>query len=223
MTDRAYFQPALFEFLRALKRHNNRDWFARNKERYLSEVQEPALAFIGEFAAPLHKISGHFVADPRPARGSLFRIYRDIRFSSDKRPYKTHVGMQFTHSTGKDAHAPCFYLHLEPENCFAAGGVWHPDARALTQLRAAIVRDTRQWAKVRRSIELDGESLSRPPRGYPADHPFIDDLKHKDFVASVPLSEKQICSPKFMRDFVAACRTMEPLVEFTTKALGLKF
>lgn len=223
MPETSYFGPELFDFVRQLKRHNNREWFARNRQRYQEHVLDPALTFIGDFAAPLHKISSHFVADPRPTRGSLFRIYRDIRFSSDKRPFKTHIGIQFTHSSGKDAHAPCFYLHLEPDNCFAAAGVWHPDSRALTKLRTAIVQNPDGWAKVRRKIELDGESLSRPPRGYPADHRFIDDLKHKDFTASVALSERQVCSSKFMRDFAAACRDMQPLVEFTTKALGLKF
>jgi uncharacterized protein (TIGR02453 family) len=78
----------------------------------------------------LRKLNPHFVADPRPTRGSLYRIYRDTRFSPDKRPFKTHVGIHFSHASGKDAHAPVFYLHLEPDNCFAAAGVWHPDGSA---------------------------------------------------------------------------------------------
>ena len=223
MADTAFFSPEVFVFLRQLKRHNDREWFAKNKARYQASIVEPALSFIGGFASQLAKISPFFVADARPTRGSLFRIYRDTRFSNDKRPFKTHVGIRFSHSSGKDAHAPVFYLHLEPENCFAAAGIWHPDNLVLTKVRTAIVREAEEWAKVRKKLTLEGDRLSRPPRGFDPNHRFIDDLKMKDFVASVVLTEDQICSDKLMRDFVSACRKMSPLVEFTTKALGLKF
>ena len=223
MADTAFFSPEVFVFLRQLKRHNEREWFAKNKARYQTSIVEPALSFISGFAPYLGRISPHFVADARPTRGSLFRIYRDTRFSPDGRPFKTHVGVHFSHASGKDAHAPVFYLHLEPDSCFVAAGIWHPDNRALTRVRTAIAHDMEQWAKVRKKLILEGDKLSRPPRGFDASHPFIDDLKRKDFVTSVPLSEEQICSAKLMRDFVSACRKMSPLVEFTTKALGLKF
>jgi uncharacterized protein (TIGR02453 family) len=120
-------------------------------------------------------------------------------------------------------HAPLYYLHLEPGGCFAAAGVWHPDSRALTKIRSAIVADTAAWKKATAKIELDGLSLSRPPKGFSAEHPCIADLKRKDYVSAIDLSEEQICSAALMREFTAACRKMTPLVEFTTKALGLKF
>ena len=223
MPDAAFFRPELFDFLRQLKRHNDREWFARNKQRYEEAVRDPALLFIESFGPHLHRLSPHFIADPRPARGSLFRIYCDTRFSSDKLPFKTHVGIRFSHASGKDAHAPVFYLHLEPDNCFAAGGVWHPDSIALTKIRMAIVAESERWAKVRRKLELEGDSLMRPPRGFNPNHRFIEDIKRKDFVASVELAEAQVCRSSFMRDFAAACRTMLPLVKFTTSALGLEF
>jgi len=223
MPDVVFFRPKLFQLLRQLRRHNNREWFAKNKARYEEFVRDPALLFISSFAPHLAEVSPFFVADPRPTRGSLFRIYRDTRFSPDKRPFKTHVGIRFSHSSGKDAHAPVFYLHLEPENCFAAAGVWHPDNRALTGIRTAIVEQPERWAKVRRKLELEGDSLSRPPRGYDPKHPFIEDIKRKDFVASIAFSDRQVCGPSFMGDFAAACLSMVPLVEFTTRALGLKF
>ena len=219
----AFFRSELFQFLHQLRRHNNREWFARNKARYQQVIVEPALLFIGSFAPKFAEMRPYLVADPRPMRGSLFRIYRDTRFSLDKRPFKTHVGIRFSHSSGKDAHAPVFYLHLEPENCFAAAGVWHPENRALTRIRTAIVDQPERWAEVRRKLELEGDILTRPPRGYDPKHPFIEDLKRKDFVASVAFNDTQVCGPAFMRDFAAACRAMLPLVEFTTKALGLKF
>ena len=106
------FQPDLFRFLDALRGNNNREWFQANKERYESDVKGPMLRFIGDFAPRLRQISPRFVADPRPNCGSLFRIYRDVRFSKDKTPYKTNAGAQFRHQAGKDAHAPGFYLHV---------------------------------------------------------------------------------------------------------------
>ena len=223
MVEARYFTPELFEFLRQLKRHNRREWFAKNKDRYLRVAQEPALGFITSFAAPLEKMSPHFVADARPTRGSLFRIYRDTRFSTDKKPYKTHIGIQFRHENGKDAHAPGFYLHLEPEGCFAAAGIWHPDNRTLTRIRSAIVLQPEQWKKAVRGIELGGESLTRPPKGFAGNHPLIDDLKRKDYVASVALSERQICGAGMLKEISGAFKKMLPLVEFTTRAMELKF
>jgi uncharacterized protein (TIGR02453 family) len=223
MPSTAIFYPGLFDFLRQLKRHNNREWFAKNKVQYQQAAVEPAMQFISSFAPHLAKFSSHFAADARPTGGSLFRIYRDTRFSSDKSPYKMHIGIHFSHENGKDAHAPVFYLHLEPDNCFAAAGVWHPDTRALTKIRTAIVGQPEQWKKVTRKLELEGESLTRPPKGFASDHELIEDLKRKDFVTSVALTEEQVCGPAFMKEFTAICRRMTPLVEFTARALGLKF
>lgn len=223
MPETAFFTPELFKFLRQLKRHNDRDWFAKNKDRYQQVAVEPAMHFINSFSPHLAKISPHFDADARPTRGSLFRIYRDTRFSTDKIPYKTHIGIHFSHAIGKDAHAPVFYLHLAPEGCFAAAGVWHPDSPTLTRIRMAIVGQPERWKKVRQKLELEGESLLRPPRGFDPAHQFIEDLKRKDFVASSSLTEEQVCGPLFMREFTAACRKMTLLVEFTANALGLKF
>ena len=163
---------ALFDFLRDLRDNNDREWFAAKKGRYLAEVRDPMLDFIGAFAAPLAEISPHFVADPRPNGGSLFRIYRDTRFSRDKTPYKTNAGAHFRHAAGKDAHAPGFYLHLEPGMCFAGCGVWRPDGPTVTKIREAIDVERDAWTRVTtardftETFELEGDSLKRPPRGY---------------------------------------------------------
>jgi uncharacterized protein (TIGR02453 family) len=223
MTATGYFSPQMFDFLRRLKRNNRREWFNRNKHLYQQEIVEPALRFISDFSPELARLSPHFLADPRPSRGSLFRIYRDTRFSLDKRPYKTHVGIHFHHASGKDAHAPVYYLHLEPGGCFAAAGIWHPDNVTLTRVRSAIVKEPERWAVIRKKLELEGGSLTRPPRGFDPNHRFIDDLKMKDFISSASFSETEICGKKFMREFTKACRSMSPLVEFTTKALGFKY
>jgi uncharacterized protein (TIGR02453 family) len=223
MARSTYFSTDLFEFLRQLKRRNDREWFAKNKERYQQVVVDPALRFIADFAEPLATLSPHFVADARPTRGSLFRIYRDTRFSADKKPYKTHIGIHFSHVNGKDAHAPVFYLHLQPEGSFAAAGIWHPDNRALTKIRSAIVANPKRWKQATRNLELEGERLVRPPKGFSSSDPCIEDLKLKDFIASTAFTDKQICHANFLQEFTSACQTMQPLVAFTTQSLGLKF
>jgi uncharacterized protein (TIGR02453 family) len=220
-----HFSPDLFKFLKDLKRNNDRDWFLANKPRFEAVVRDPFLRFIADFAPLLHGISSNFVANPKPNGGSLFRIHRDIRFSEDKSPYKTHVAANFPHrDAGKDVSAPGFYLHLEPGSCFAAAGVWHPDARTLTKVRTAIVEHPKEWDAVRRNkLKVQGDRLTRPPRGFDPDHRFIEDLKLKDFVYSVTFPEKQVCSPRFLLDFAAECRRMSPLVRFLTAPLGVEW
>ena len=137
----ASFGPELFSFLTDLRANNDRDWFAANKHRYEQDLLEPALAFIEDFAPRLEKISPHFRADPRPSGGSLFRIYRDTRFSKDKSPYKTNLGIHFRHERAKDAHAPGYYLHIGPGEVFAGGGIWQPGTDGATRIREAIVAD----------------------------------------------------------------------------------
>ncbi len=218
-----YFTPELFRFLVRLKRNNNRDWFLAHKEEWETQVRQPVLNFITAFAAPLYEISSHLVADPRPSRGSMFRIYRDTRFSHDKRPYKTHVAMRFSHR-GKDVHSPGFYLHLESGGCFAASGLWHPEPPTLLKVRTAIVSRPKEWRAVRTLLNWDDASkLRRPPRGFRADHEFVEDLKLRDLGTAVNFTDNQVCGPKFMSLFVTACRKMSPVAGFLSSAVGLKF
>jgi uncharacterized protein (TIGR02453 family) len=220
-----HFSVQLFQFLKAIKRHNNREWFLAHKEQYERDVREPSLRFIADFAAHLQQFAPRFAAIPKATGGSLFRIYRDTRFSSDKRPYKTHVGLQFPHKhVGRDGlrHAPVFYLHLEPGGCFAGAGLWHPDAPTLRAVRTAIVERPDAWARVRKTgIVNAGDRLRSAPRGYDPAHPFIEDLKRTDFLSVATLSDRRVCAPGFMDEFARSCRRMNPLVEFLTDALGL--
>jgi uncharacterized protein (TIGR02453 family) len=223
MTKGQHFSTEFFKFLKDLARNNDRDWFAANKDRFESTVRDPFLRFISDFAAPLGSISPCFRADPKPTGGSLFRIYRDIRFSKDKSPYKTHMAASFFHgASGKEIQAPGFYLHLEPGSCFAAAGLWHPDAPTLTKVRTTIVERPKEWQAVRRSkLEIEGERLAKPPRGFDPNHQFVEDLKLKDFVNSVMFSEKQVCSSGFLMEYAAACKKTVPLVRFLTTSVGL--
>ncbi len=229
MPNEPHFAPALFDFLRALKRNNNRRWFQTNKERYERDVRVPLQRFVADFAPRLAKISRHFLADPRPVGGSIFRIHRDTRFSKDKTPYKTAAAAQFRHDAGKDVHAPGFYLHLEPGIVFGGVGMWHPDAAAQRAVRDAIVGDPAKWKRAiggkafTRLFEVGGDSLTRAPRGYDPDHPLIEYLKLKDFVGLSPFSEAEACSPDFLDQFARTMRAATPFMEFLTKALGLRF
>ena len=215
----------MFRFLKSLKRHNKRDWFLAHKDEYEQAVRQPALQFIADFAPYLQRVAPRFAAIPKPQGGSLFRIYRDTRFSADKKPYKTHVGMYFPHKqAGRDVHAPCYYLHLEPGGCFAGGGLWHPDAPTLRAVRNAIVERHHAWQRVRRAgILEDGDALISAPRGYDAAHPFIDDLKRKNFVTSVAVTESRVCGDDFVEEFADTCGRMKVLIEFLTEAVGLRF
>lgn len=219
----AYFTPDLFRFLSRLKRNNKREWFLKHQEEFESCARQPALRFITDFAAPLYELSPYLVADARPSRGSLFRIYRDVRFSHDKKPYKTHLAMRFSHR-GKDVHSPGFYLHLEPGGCFAASGLWRPEPGTLLKVRNAIVERSKEWRPVSKLLNWDDAGkLRRPPRGFPSDHEFVEDLKLRDLGTAVEFTDKQVCSANFMSTFVKACRTMSPVAAFLSTAVGLKF
>jgi uncharacterized protein (TIGR02453 family) len=227
-TNAASFGPELFSFLADLRANNTREWFAANRDRYEEQVLEPALGFIEAFAPRLAKISPHFRADARPSGGSLFRIYRDTRFSKDKTPYKTHTGIHFRHRSAGDVHAPGFYLHLEPGAVFAAAGIWHPDTGTQRAIRDAIAGDPAAWKRATggafaKTYKLTGDSLKRPPPGYPPDHPLIEVLKHKDFVAETPLTEKTVTDPGFMDEYAGLCRTASPFLRFLCGAAGVPF
>jgi uncharacterized protein (TIGR02453 family) len=221
------FTPALFAFLADLREHNDREWFTANKDRYESGLLEPALDFVADFAPRLEKISPHFRADPRPSGGSLFRIYRDTRFSKDKTPYKTNAGIHFRHERAKEADAPGFYLHLSPGEVFAGGGIWHPSTAALARIREAIAADPSGWRGATQSgtfakrFALGGDSLKRPPAGFDADHPLIDDLKRKGFFGWTKLSERTATKPGFLDEYERLCREVWPLVRFLCKALDV--
>lgn len=216
----SYFKPALFTFLKELKANNRREWFQANKSRYEAEVKEPTLLFIADFAKHLKRVAPRFVADPRPVGGSMFRIYKDTRFSKDKTPYKTHVGAHFPHgSCGKDVSAPGFYLHLEPSESFGGGGIWHPGSDALQQIRQRIVDKSADWKKATSSLDIRGEKLIRPPRGFNPEHPLIEDIKHKDFYVMKSFTSKEVCSEAFLDLFVEACESATPLVRFVSHAI----
>jgi uncharacterized protein (TIGR02453 family) len=220
-----YFGQGLLRFLAELEANNNREWFQANKDRYESEVKEPMLGFIGDFATRLRTISANFDADPRPTGGSMFRIYRDTRFSKDKRPYKTGAAAHFPHRQGgKNSSVPGFYVHLEPGDCMGGGGIWHPDGDAVRKIRDRIADHPKEWkAVIDQGFSISGDALKRPPAGYDPQHPFIEDLKRRDFYAMTQFSDREVCAPDFVDRYTEVCRNAAPLVKFLVEALGLKW
>jgi len=223
-----YFTPSLFKFLKELEANNKREWFNDNKARYEEHVKDPALRFIADFGPHLKKISPHFRADPRANGGSMFRIYRDTRFSKDKSPYKTHTGIQFRHELGKSAHAPGFYLHLQPGQVFAAVGSWRPESDVLRKTREAIAEDPAAWrravgGKFADTFGLEGESLQRPPKGFDPDHRQIEDLKRKDFIGVTQLSQKAVTSEGFMEELAGTFKAGGSLVRFICRAIAVPY
>lgn len=223
------FPPQTIPFLKELARNNDRNWFDSNKPRYEQFVREPALAFIAEMAPKLRGISIEFNAIAKKTGGSLMRIYRDTRFSKDKTPYKTNIGIQFRHVMGQDIHAPGFYLHIEPGECFIGAGIWHPEGKVLARIRDFIADNPAAWQAAlahkpfHKNYQLAGESLIRPPKGYAADHPLIEDLKRKDFIALRSFEDNRIESPNFI-DFVTRCFTdSTPLVRYLCTAVDVSF
>jgi len=224
------FSPELFAFLRELAQNNDREWFAANKARYVAAVQDPALAFVEDVGLRLpEEVSRHLVADPRPAGGSLFRIYRDIRFSRDKSPYKTHTGIQFRHERTRDVHAPGIYLHLEPGTVFVACGTWQPDRDTLHAIRSAIAAHPGRWraivedARFQARFRPGGESLKRPPAGFDREHPLIEELKRKDFIAIADLSESDATASGFLSRFLEVCGEAAEFMRFLCAGARVPF
>lgn len=224
------FPGDLFRFLQDLSKNNNRDWFNANKDRYLESIVEPVQSFINAMRPRLEKISPYYVADSRRNGGSMFRIYRDTRFSKNKDPYKENVGCQFRHEAGKDAHAAGFYVHLANDQIFFGGGVWVPPNDVLTKLRDAIVENPASWRRITRNKSflanfdgVRGDGLKRPPRGYDPEHSLIEDLKRKTFYVMKPGTKELAQSSTFIDEVTRTFKAASPFMKFVARALELPY
>jgi len=226
---RTYFDQQSFEFLNKLAKNNQRDWFQTHKQQYEDQVRGPALALITDMADSLAMISPHFLALPKKVGGSMMRPFRDTRFSKDKSPYKTNVGIQFRHEMGKDVHAPGFYLHVEPGNCFLGVGIWRPDSLALNKIRTRIDEHSEQWlaainnSDFAKQFHLDGDCLKNAPRAYAKDHPLLEHLKRKDFIAIQNVDDAWMQQANLCRHISKQFELASPLMQFLCKALELRF
>jgi uncharacterized protein (TIGR02453 family) len=223
------FSKGTFVFLRELAKNNDRDWFATNRLRYESEIVAPTMAFIEAMQPHLRKISPYLLAVPKRMGGSMMRIYRDTRFSKNKLPYKTNVGIHFRHELGGDVHAPGYYVHLESGGCFLGAGMWMPEPDSLGKIRELIVEDSRYWQRTRDDkkftarYKFEGEALKKAPRGYDPLHPMINDLRRKCFAGLAQVSEQELMNGDCVEKITRAFRDAKPLMKFLCDALDQPF
>ncbi|MGL4220792.1 MAG: DUF2461 domain-containing protein [Shewanella sp.] len=192
------FTVASLAFLKQLAQHNSRDWFKAHQDEYEDNVRTPALRFIDQIQPHIIAISPRLTAVAKKVGGSLMRPQRDSRFSNDKTPYKTNVGIQFRHFQGKDVHAPGLYLHIAEDGCFIAAGIWHPESKPLNAIRTCIDENPNGYKKALQTLTdhgfmMDGDSLTRPPKGFDKHHPMLAELKRKDFIAVKNISFERLC------------------------------
>lgn len=217
------FTRKTLAFLRALKRNNDRDWFRARKAEYEQHVRGPMVALLDRLARDLPGVAPDLVSDPRVC---LFRIYRDTRFSSDKRPLKTNVAAHFPSRKFPKGEGAGLYLEVAPQWVWIGGGIYMPSSSELNAIRAAIAADHRRFRRVvtapafRRAVgELSGEQLTRVPRGYVKDHPAADYLRHRQFIGGREYPADFAVSPRFYSELLTVFRGIAPLVGFLNDAI----
>lgn len=223
-----HFEARTIKFLRELQKNNNREWFKANKDRYDEDVLDVALHFIQSMQDPLAEFAPHFTAVPTRIGGSLMRVYRDARFAKNKTPYKTNVGIQFRHERAKDVHSPGYYVHIDPDEVFIGVGMWRPDSEPLRQIRERIAVRSGEWQRAigtagfKRQFDLGGESLKRPPRGFDKEHPLIEDIKRKSFIAIRRMTVEDCLRRRFQQSVESSFKQATPYMEFLCSAVGVK-
>jgi uncharacterized protein (TIGR02453 family) len=220
------FTRKTLAFLRALKRNNDRDWFRARKADYEQHVRGPMIALLDELARDLPGFAPDLVSDPRVC---LFRIYRDTRFSSDKRPLKTNVAAHFPSRKFPKGEGAGLYLEVAPQWVWMGGGIYMPSSSELNAIRAAVAADHRRFRRVvtapafRRAVgELSGEQLTRVPRGYAKDHPAADYLRHRQFIGGREYPADFAVSPRFYSELLTVFRGIAPLVGFLNTAISTR-
>lgn len=227
------FRPAARTFLRALRRNNDREWFLANRERYEAEVRAPMIALVEELDVRLADLAPEIVGNPKR---SMFRIHRDVRFSNDKSPYKTNVACWFYHMDagrgvgGEAAHGGAgFYFDIDPDASWVGGGIWMPPRSTLARLRERIDEEHESLAGILGAPSLrpfGGLSreamLRRMPRGYDADHPAAELLRHQSFTMGRQLRDADLYGARLPDVLAREFERLVPLVRWLNGALGLR-
>jgi uncharacterized protein (TIGR02453 family) len=217
--------PHILKFLKDLSKNNDRAWFEKNKPRYLEAKQgfeDFVSALLQEFIKFDEKLAG------LDARKLPFRIYRDVRFSKDKSPYKTNMGAGFS-PNGKLVQEPGYYIHIEPGNkSFVAGGIYMPDAANLAKIRQEIDYNADKLLKIMKQGSFkksfdgfdDFDKLKTMPKGYAKDHPHIEILKHKSFIVSIAFTDKEVTDKSFLKAVSSKAKAIKPLNDFIRESLS---
>jgi uncharacterized protein (TIGR02453 family) len=216
--------PYILKFLQALSKHNDRVWFEKNKDTYLKS-KDLFEGFVSEFLKELIDLNPEYATlNPKKL---IFRIYRDVRFSKDKKPYKINMSAGFS-PNGKLVQEPGYYLHIQPGASFIAGGIYMPDAELLSKIRQEIdyngdrlekILNDKKFKKWYGQLEAE-DRLKTMPKGYSKDNPRIELLKNKSFIVSHSFTDKEVADKKFMKQLVEACKVMKPLNSFLKEAIS---
>ncbi len=212
-----YFRPEALTFLRNLARHNDREWFTPRKAVFEAELKEPMLAIVRRVTDAMMDFAPQHV---RPAEKSLFRIYRDTRFSNDKRPYKTHVAAWWSHQGLEKTSGAGYYFHVSAKEVIVAAGAYMPEKEQLAAIRHWLLDHHQEFRKllqkpaVRKAFtEFEGAALTRPPKGFPAEHPAMDLVRCKQWGLSATLPAKTVLEPKFADILVRHFKLAAPIVD----------
>lgn len=220
------FTPAALTFLRSLKRNNRRDWFQPRKEQYEAVIKLPMLELVNSLNAEFARFAADYVTPPEKA---VYRIYRDTRFSPDKTPYKTHIAAIFPHRTAVKREGAVFYLHFTEKELLAFAGVYSPDRDELLAYRALLAEQYEEFKeilrdkKLRRIVgDLQGEQMTRLPKGFPCGHPAEALLRHRQWYLESVLDIKLLTTPRLVPELARRFQAMAPLVEFLNRAVARK-
>ncbi len=212
------FTSKTFRFFAELESNNDKTWFHANKDRYEEHVRTPALEFV---EAMLPKLPGDYFGEPKKQGGALSQPHRDIRFSADKTPYNTHIGIRFKHRQGTRAEpGPGYYLHVARKGSFWGAGIHLPQGDTIRAIRNAIAADPKGWRAATKHVTFgEYELLKRAPKGFPEDHPAIEELRRKDFTCWVQLSQKDLCDARLADRLAKETKKMEPMCRFLADAV----
>lgn len=212
--------PSTFEFLKQLKKNNNREWFAKHKDRYMQEL-ESIIAFSDALLIEMNK---HDRIENESGKKVLFRIYRDTRFSKDKAPYKTHWSGNLRRATKKLRGS--YYFHIESGNSFIGGGFWGPEPHDLKRIRDEFAMDASGFHKIIKSKPfketfgtLKGEQVQRAPKGFSPDHPEINLLRYKQFLLIRKFSDKEVMQANFLKEVNDSFKKMRPFLNYMSDVL----
>lgn len=208
------------KFLSALKKNNNRDWFEANKDKYLAAKLETE-GFLDKLIAGILKFDKRINKD-LTGKASLFRIYKDVRFSKDKTPYKINMGAGISPG-GKKTAIPGYYIHIEPNNCFVAGGLYGPEPDVLKSVRQEIDYNGAKFVKLLKSKPFinhfkgldDWDVLKTVPKGFDKENKYLEYLKHKHFIVSTKIKDKDLENPAKL---IGICKTMYPFLAYLRQA-----
>lgn len=212
-----YFRPEALKFLRNLARHNDRDWFTPRKAEFEALLKGPMLAVVRRITNAMMDYAPDHV---RQAEKSVFRIYRDTRFSNDKRPYKTHVAAWWTHTGLDKTSGAGYYFHVSPKEVIVAAGAYMPEKEQLAAIRHWLLDNHAEFRKLlarpalkKAFTEFEGNALTRPPKGFPADHPAMDLVRNRQWGLSATLPPETALDPKLAATITRYFKLAAPLVD----------